>query len=146
MTSSHGDRGNVEVVAISQPPEWLRLAALAAFDRNEPDVPVAQLDLDTLMLHSTDPETPRLLRFSTSSRTVNISVVTKPRSVTLLITVAPPGEVGIDVRPLHGLTRHVSTDDRGAATCKSVPFGPLSLLVHWPHSRGGSVRTAWTQV
>jgi hypothetical protein len=134
------------VVAISQPPEWLRRAGLAAFDRHEPDVPIAHLDLDTLMLRTSDPETPRLLRFSSSSRTVNICVVSKPRSVTLLITVAPPGKVGIDVRPLRGVTRHISTDDRGTATCRSVPLGPLSLLVRWPPSRGGSVRTAWTQV
>jgi len=133
------------VVAISQPPDWLRLVGLAAFDEHEFDVPVAHLELDT----TTDERgevRQRLLRFSTASHTVDVTVTPKPRTATLSITVTPAGAVGIEVHPLHGAVRHLRADAGGIATCHAVPPGPLSIVVLWPHSQGGAVRTAWTQV
>lgn len=129
-----------------RPPDWMRLAGLVAYDRREPHVPVARLDLDTLMPQSADADVPRLLRFTTSRHTVVLTATSRPRAVTLAISVSPPGVVGIDVRPLHGSVRRVWTDARGVASCRSVPPGPVSLLVRWTAAQGGPIRTAWTQV
>jgi len=133
------------VVAISQPPDWLRLVGLAAFDGHEFDVPVAHLELDTTV-DLPDGERRRLLRFSTASHAVEVTVIPKPRTSTLTVAVTPAGAVGIEVHPLHGIVRHLHADTGGVATCRSVPPGPLSIVVLWPASQGGAVRTAWTQL
>ena len=134
------------MVVIDRLPDWLRRAGLAAFDRREIDIPVAHLELDTLMSRAATPRAPRLLKFTTADHTVMVSVTTKPRSVALAIAVTPPAAVDIDVRPLRGNIRHVHANDRGTAACDSIARGPLSLLVHWPPEAGGAVRTSWTQV
>lgn len=135
----------MEVVAISQPPDWLRLVGLAAFDGHEFDIPVAHLELDTTIDGPGDVRR-RLLRFSAGSHAVEVTVTPKPRTATLTVTVTPPGTVAIEVHPLHGAVRQLRADATGVATCHAVPSGPLSIVVLWPHSQGGSIRTAWTQV
>lgn len=134
------------MVAIDRPPDWMRLAGLAAFDRREPAVPVADLALDTLLPRPTEPWAPRLLRFAADRRTITVIATPGARSVGLTITVTPPGVVPIVVRPLRGIVRRVTADPHGVARCRSVPPGPVSLLILWPASSGGSVRTAWTQM
>lgn len=146
MRAAAAAAGDAEVVAIDRPPDWMRLAGLAAFDRREPAIPVADLALDTLLPRATTPWAPRLLRFTTGRRSITVIATPHGRSVSLAITVSPSGVVPIDVRPLHGIVRRVTTDLQGAAHCRSVPPGPVSLLIVWPTSAGGCVRTAWTQM
>jgi hypothetical protein len=87
-----------------------------------------------------------MLRFTAGERSVVVVVTSHPRTVSLTMTLAPPASVGIDVRPLHGVVRRVWSDEGGTAECRSLPPGPMSLLVHWPMPVGGPVRTPWTQV
>lgn len=131
---------------VDTPPPWLRLAGLSAFDRREPSVRVAHLEMDTLLPQSQDPGTPRLLRFRADRQLVLMTVTERSHSVTLAIALTPRRRVRIEVRPLHGNVRHVWADARGIAECRAVPHGPVSLLVHWPETADGPLRTAWTQV
>lgn len=99
-----------------------------------------------MTLGTNTPPAARLLRFTTANHTVTVSVTTKTQSVALAIAVTPAEAVDIDVRPLQGEVRHVHANHRGTAACDSVARGPISLLIHWPWSAGGPVRTSWTQV
>lgn len=147
MSTPDAGRRELEVVAIAEhPPYWARLAALADLERREPSIRVAHLDLDTLLPRPHDSRTPRKLRFATDSRAVLLTVVSHPRTISISIGVTPPTVVGVDIRPLHGVVRRVWTDEQGRAECRSLPPGPISLLVQWPASEGGAVRTAWTQM
>lgn len=135
-----------EVFAIDRIPEWVRVVGRAAFDRREPAVRVADLSFDSLMARVDAPANVRLLRFGSMDNSVVVQAAKDDGGVTISITIRPATSVGIDVRPLHGRSQRVWSDDSGCATCRSVAHGPLSLLVHWPTSAGGPVRTAWVQV
>ena len=135
-----------EVVAIDRIPEWVRLIGHAAFDKREAAVRVADLELDSLLRRGEPPTRVRTLRFGSHEVSVTMRVTNETDSVSMAIRLRPPGTVGIDVRPLRGSVQRVWSDDRGCATCRDVPPGPLSLLVHWPKALGGPVRTAWVQV
>lgn len=137
--------GRREVAVIERPPEWVRLVGLAAFDRREPEVRVADLEYDSLMSHTEVPAGTRLLRFATEQEDVSVTVNATGMSVSLAIAIVPARLVRVDVRPIHGPVKHAWTDGHGRVTAGDVPAGPLSILVHWPPPIG-PVRTAWIQV
>ena len=127
-------------------PDWARQAGLAAFDRREPDVEVADLKLDSLMTRTELASGARVLRFAGSSRSVTVVVSQHEETVALALTIAPAAHVAVEVRPLHGAVQELWCTPEGQATCSAVLTGPLSLLVHWPPSMGGPMRTAWVLV
>ena len=135
-----------EVFAIDRLPDWVRLLGRAAYDRREPDIPVADLTVDSLMTSPHPSSGVRTLRFVTSQRSVTVEVTNEPECVSLAIRLWPQTTVAIEVRPVHGTVQHVWSDSRGNAFCDAVPPGPLSLLVRWPGTAGGPLRTAWVQV
>lgn len=107
-------------------------------------VPVIDVALDTLLPCNPRATAARTLRFASSEHDVIINVTRAGQTVGLSIDVTPVGVVSIDVRPLHGHVRRLRADVAGHSHCADVPFGPVSLLVHWPMSAGGPVRTVWT--
>lgn len=135
-----------EVFAIDRLPDWVRLLGQAAFDRREPDIPVADLSVDSLMDSPQPSSDVRTLRFVTSQRWVTVEVTNEPECVSLAIRLWPPIQVEVEVRPVHGTVQRVWSDGRGAAFCDAVPPGPLSIVVRWPANAGGPLRTAWVQV
>jgi len=136
----------VKVGAIDAIPEWMRRAGLTAFDQREPDVRVADLELDSLMAQPEPAPGARVLRFVSGAQVITLHVTPELDSVALAIAVTPAQTVAIEVRPLRGQVTRVVSDDRGRAECSAVPAGPLSVLVHWPDAAGGPARSAWVQV
>jgi len=134
------------VVVIERTPDWARQAALDAFDRREPDVAVADLQLDSLMTRAELTSGARILRFASVDRYITVVVMAHGQTVSLTVTISPPAPVPVDVRPLHGALQKVRCSPEGEASCSGVPTGPLSLLVHWPSEAGGAVSTAWVLV
>jgi hypothetical protein len=135
-----------EVFGIDRFPDWIRLVGRAAFDRREPEIPVADLAVDSLMASPQPLSEVRTLRFATTTRAVTVEVTNESEHVSLAIRLWPPAHVSVEVRPAHGTVQRVWSDGRGSAFCDAVPPGPLSLLVHWPPAAGGPLRTAWVQV
>jgi hypothetical protein len=133
------------VAAIDQIPDWVSLAGLAAYDRREPTVKVADLISDSLMTRTEAWTRPRRLRFATEAQSVEVEVTPNAATLQLAIVVSPAAAVRLDVRPIHGRTCYVWSGPRGDAECSGVPPGPMSVLVHWPLPVG-PVRTAWVQI
>ena len=134
------------MVVIERTPEWARQAGLAAFERREPDVEVADLLLDSLMTRAELASGARILRFASRDRSVTVVVTPHGQTVALALTIVPAGPVCVDVRPLHGAVQQLWCTAEGQGACSAVPTGPLSLLVRWPATAGGLLRTAWVLV
>jgi hypothetical protein len=134
------------VVDIDRIPDWVRVVGHAVSNRRGPGLPVAHLDLDTLVVRPGPAGDLRILRFIAGERSITVTVHRGEAGVSMSIVLSPPKRVWMEVRPLRGVAQTVSSDDTGVALCESIHAGPLSLLVHWADHEGGPTRTEWVQV
>lgn len=128
-------------------PESVRQAARRAFDTLEPGVSVADLIDDSVFL---DPSpTVRRLCFSTEALSLEVEVSPQRDGLRLSVTVAPPGEVALQVRRAgDGVVGSAVTGQGGGRSpCVLAPVrqGLVCLVCHRP--TGGPVtRTAWVRL
>jgi hypothetical protein len=135
----------VESTVPDGPPEVVRDAALRAFDQRLPGMCVADVVYDSWAVdpHHTPHPGPRVLRFASPGRTVEVGVSPGPGGTTLRLRTSPAGAVSVEVRQQEAAVR-LTTDARGILVLDPAPTGILCFVLR----AGGEppVQTAWLRV